>query len=235
MLDKLAELSRKPWPYVLASILVVVAVVGPALVSKDRAASPGSTAATPAAATASAPSPSSVPSSTLTAPAPVAATTTIGANTPEVDRPGDPANPGARYAGRPDLRDNDQERAVGGDPARLSGYSAWVMFATAETKGPDGKAGRFVKLTVRIVNRDDAAQTYKDLHWTLRRPDNVVVNTTYATPAFVAGATLPGNGEVYGELWFETPVDGRYWLAYRPDSSSARGVWLVTIPVERAA
>ena len=95
--------------------------------------------------------------------------------------------------------------------------------------------GQFVvvKLTVRIVNRDDSGQSYKADQWSLRRPDNVVENTAYATPMFVTGSTLPGNGEVFGELWFETPVDGRYWLAYRPDSSSARGIWLVTVPVER--
>lgn len=195
----------------------MVAVLAPSSKPREEAASAGASASATTAAT---------PSTTTAA----AATTTLApSERAEVDRPGDEANPGQRYPDRPDRRENDQERAVGADPARLSGYSAYVLSNSAERAGPDGRAGRYVKIVVRLVNRDDSAQPYRDRHWTLRRPDGVVATTAFATPAFVQGGTIAGNGETFGELWFETPADGRYWLAFRPDAGSARGIWLAEV------
>jgi hypothetical protein len=161
------------------------------------------------------------------------AVTLADPSTPEVSRTEDAPNAGQRYPERRDARPNDQERVVGGPPARLSGYSAWVVRVSTEPEGPDGAPGPFTKVLVRLVNRDDASQPYGDEDWLMTRPDGVAQPSAYATPVFVTGAELVGNGEAWGELWFPAPLPGRSWLAFRPDEGSARGIWAVD--VERPA
>jgi hypothetical protein len=163
-------------------------------------------------------------------------TATIGnaANVNEVDRTGDEPNPGQRFPDRPDIRPKDQERLVGltNDPARLSGFSAWIVSGSVEAAGPDQVVGPFIKITFRLINRDDRPQDVDDAQWELLRPDGLSVPTAYATPTIVNTAKLAGNGELFAEVWFTAPTSGRYWLAFRPDEGSPRGVWGldVTLP-----
>lgn len=170
-------------------------------------------------------------------PAASADTTTTMATTttavPEIARAGDQPNPGRLYSGRPDQRVNDQERLVGRteEPARLSGYSAWVPQVTFEQAGPDGRLGSWVRVWVYLINRDEAEQAFSDRQWLLTRADGVVERSSYATPAFAAGTgKMPGHGDAWGELWFAWPTAGRAWLAFRPDQGSARGVWAIEPP-----
>jgi hypothetical protein len=154
----------------------------------------------------------------------------------EVDRTGDEPNPGALFPGRPDRRAKDQERLVGPDqqPARLSGFSAWVVSPTLAEVGPDGAGGPFVKVIVRLVNRDDGPQDIADDQWTLLRPDGFGTTTVYATPVLVSGNELAANSEVFAELWFTALVSGRYWLSFRPDEGSPRGVWGLDVSLPQA-
>lgn len=251
VLDALVALSRRRWIYVVAAVLVTVAVVGPALVGGGRSdADPGDDAAATATTSAFAGDPvrpttvasttvpattvpaTVAPSSTVTPSSVVPATTlapTTSVAVPETERRGDPPNPGLLYPRRPDIRPRDRERTVGLDqePARFSGWSAWVARTSAETVAPDGVAGAWVKVLVRLVNRDDVPQRYDDGQWLLVGADGVARSTAYATPGFVAGSALQGNGETWGELWFPAPPPGGAWLVYRPDANSDRAVWAV--------
>ncbi len=241
MLDALVALSRRRWIYVVAAVLVTVAVVGPALVgggggdARARSGPPTTSAfaGDPVRSTTVAPStvpPTSTPdapTSTPAAPTTVPATTTVAV--PETKRSGDEPNPGMVYPGRPDIRPRDRERSVGLDqePARFSGWSAWVAATSTETTAPDGATGTWLKVLVRLVNRDDVPQRYDDRQWLLLGADGVARPTAYATPSFVTGSSLHGNGEAWGELWFPAPPAGGAWLVYRPDANSDRGVWAV--------
>ena len=243
MLDLLTRLSRKKSAYVVIGMLVAFAVIGPYLggstgSSTTSAGLTSSTTLNPRATTTLNPRATTTlnPRATTTLDPTVTldpTATTIGPNTAEIDRPGDPANPGALYPGRPDTRDNDHERPVGLDaqPARLGGFSVWIARVEHPTSGPDGKIGSFVKITVRMVNRDDTAQDYNQKRWALLRPDGVAATTSYATPSFVTGSQVTGNSEAFGELWFIANRSGRYWLSFRPGSSSARGVWPIDVKI----
>jgi hypothetical protein len=206
----------------------------------DTAASPDPSAAPPATTgDDSSPAPSSAPAASIpTSVDPNAAppSTVVGtaANVAEVDRAGDEPNPGVRFPDRPDIRPKDQERLVGPDaePARLSGFSAWIVSGSVEAAGPDQAPGPFIKITVQLINRDDRPQDVDDAQWELLRPDGLAVPSVYSTPTIVNSAKLAANGELYAEVWFAAPISGGYWLSFRPDEGSPRGVWglRVTLP-----
>jgi hypothetical protein len=242
-------LSRRKGAYVAAAVLTMVAVFGSWLINRaDESTKPGAappvtdaffgTTAPPT--VDSGPSSSSVgavatlPNTTIPTTATnntVTTTSTVPPDLAEVDRPGDAANPGALYPGRPDLRDNDQERVAdpAAAPARLSGYSVWVAKIDVAAAGPSAEAGPFLRVTVRIVNRDEAPQTISDRQWSLLRPDGLAATTTFSTPTFATGMDVAANSEQFGELWFAPSGTGRYWLSFRPDQASARGVWAIDV------
>ncbi len=247
-MDLIAELARRRWVVVGACVLVVVLVVGPALVpgrdaGRVEATGPATSttavtatsgpATTGPATTGPATTSTTVTSTTAssTTVTPTTGPTTTGPTTtaaiPEVDRPGDDPNPGARNPGRPDIRPRDRERAVGLDaePARLSGWSVWVADVVPAPAAPDGTAGAWITVTIRLVNRDDADQAVSDRAFTLRRPDGTTVRPSFATPVLVAATPVPGDGEAWAELWFPAPPAGTSWLAFRPDTASDRGIW----------
>jgi hypothetical protein len=319
VLEGLAALSRKRWIYVLAGVLVTIAVIAPELGGADAGATtvPTSTtspwAGAPVRSTTTAPGPTSapptvtassvgptvepatpttvpptavpsttVPSTTVppttvpptTVPTTATTTSTTVATTPSTSRsiladtsappaptipalpvptsasvrtagtgtdsgtdavvvetamPGEDPNPGELYPGRPDIRPKDRERSAGLDasPARFSGWSAWIARQTVETTAPDGRTGRWLKITVRLVNRDTGPQTLGERRWVLLGPDGINRVTEYATPTFVNGSSVIGGGEAWGELWFPAPATGGSWLSFRPDQASDRGVWAV--------
>jgi hypothetical protein len=153
------------------------------------------------------------------------------AGTVETAMAGEDPNPGERFPGRPDIRPKDRERDIGlqSGPARFSGWSAWIAAVGLESSAPDGHAGRWVKVTVRLVNRDDGAQALGDRRWVLLGTDGINRQTEFATPSFVSQTAVIGGGEAWGELWFPAPPDGRAWLSFRPDQASDRGVWAVDV------
>jgi Domain of unknown function (DUF4352) len=216
VLDLLNSLSRKKWPWVVVAVMIVLALLL-SRVGGDSGSSP----------------------STTTESAFVGGTTTVAGAAPgttgptlEIDRAGDPPNPGALDPKRPDIRPKDQERQYGAqqEPARLSGYSAWVADVSVLTSYA-GKQGPFLRVVVHVVNRDDSPQSYRDNQWTLLKDDGTTVNTSFATPAWVTGGSIPGNGVVDGELYFSAPTSGRYFVLFRPDSESSRGVWGLNVNI----
>ncbi|MGE0308996.1 MAG: hypothetical protein AB7Q27_24950, partial [Acidimicrobiia bacterium] len=163
---------------------------------------------------------------------PGSATSVVGTTIAETNRDkGDDPNPGVIYPGRPDISDNDQERAVGvgTEPARLSGFSVWTEKVTAEATGPDAATGPFLRITIRIINRDNGTQGVSDSQWTLLTPQGVVAPTSYATPGLVNDSKMAGNSELRAEVWFPASSTGRYWLRFRPDQGSARGIWAIDV------
>jgi len=220
VLDAFADLARKRWVLVLAGVLVAVAVLGPAFLGGDdgddeAGEGPDATATTTAAET-------TAPSATTLAPPPASGPTA------EVDREGDDPNPGERYPGRPDVRQRDQEREVGGEPARLSGFSVWLTAVEHLAEGPPGAPeGPWVRASVRLVNRDEGGQAYAFEDWSLVDVDGIAAEPAFASAAFVTGEPLPGHAEVQGELWFRRTREGPHWVVFRPQQDSARAVWAV--------
>jgi hypothetical protein len=216
VLDLLNSLSRKRWPWVVVAVMIVLALLA------SRCGNDSSSKA------ATATTSEFLGGSTSTS---TGATGSTGP-TLEIDRTGDPPNPGALDPKRPDIRPKDQERQYGleQEPARLSGYSAWVAEASiVPTYG--GQKGPFLRVRVHVVNRDDSPQAYRDTQWTLLKDDGTTVKSAFATPAWVTGGDIAGNGNVDGELYFSAPTSGRYFVIFRPDTESSRGVWGLNVNI----
>jgi hypothetical protein len=231
VLEALAALARRRGVLVAAAALVVVAVIGPALLGRgDRPPDAADVTSTSASTT----------EPLVTSPATTVAPTS-SVEVPEADHPGEPADT-ARYAGEvvagappgDPRRANDHDRELGGtEPARISGFSAWALSADAPTEAPAGTPadpGPWLRVQVRVLNRDDAPQPYTFTDWTLVGPDGVALQATFASQDFKEGRTLPANAQAEGELWFRTAVQGRHWLLYRPQHDRDRGVWAVDVP-----
>ena len=227
MLDALAALARRPMVIVAAAVLVVVAVVGPALLDggdDDRTASSATTSA--------------AGEGTTTVAGTVPASTTISPDVAEVDRPGETPDPslyaGQRVAGaapNDERRQYDHDRTIGGpEPARISGYSAWADAVDAPATDPDGVPGDWVRVKVRVLNRDEGPQPTEYSDWTLVGPDGVALQALRASQDFTDGRALPANAQVVGEVWFSPTQQGRHWLLYRPQHDRERGVWAVDVP-----
>jgi hypothetical protein len=216
VLDQLNTLSRKKWPWATVAGMIVLALL------LNRCSGDGSKKDAATTTTnifvGTGPNSSAPPSTGPTA---------------EVDREGDPPNPGALDPKRTDIRPNDQERQYGysQEPARLGGYSAWVEdHPTIVNEGPDKKAGKYLKIRVKLTNRANDPHPYKDTQWTLMREDGFTVATAFATQGWVnGGSQMVGNSTVEGELYFELAVSGRYYVLFRPSEESARGVWGLNI------
>jgi hypothetical protein len=221
VLDLLNALSRKRWPWVTVAVMIVLALALSRCGGGSDSSNSSATTTTL----------SEFVGSGTTTSTPGAASASTGP-TLEIDRAGDPPNPGALDPKRPDIRPKDQERQYGLDqePARLSGYSAWVADPSV-VKDYSGQPGPFLRIRVHLVNRDDSPQTYRDTQWTLLKDDGTTVSTSFATPAWVAGGSIPGNGSADGELYFTAPSSGRYFVLFRPDTDSARGVWGLNVTI----
>jgi hypothetical protein len=155
----------------------------------------------------------------------------------EIGTRGDPPNPGELFDGKYPSSPVDQERPIGGRPARFSGYTTWVDSATRvrASKYVSGYAGSFVRVRVRIFNRDVKAQhvcACDFFVWSRAqgyRSADAIAASTVGGPAVLARGAFR-RGDVY--LYVGTQR-GALFLVYNPDhylllsSSESTGVWQI--------
>ena len=157
----------------------------------------------------------------------------------EIGSPDDRPNPGALYHGTFPSDARTQERTVGGPPARVAGYDAWVRSATrvpAKTYLAGG-SGSLLRVDVTVFNRDARAQPVCacDFYvWTraagMRGAD--AVNAPTLGPGSTMKSGTRRDGDVYLPL---AGTPGPYFIVFDPDAHATparavprpRGVWEV--------
>jgi hypothetical protein len=159
------------------------------------------------------------------------ATTESTAAPAEADRTGDDPNPGATYAERPDIQDQDQERSVGGDPARFSGYTAWTDSVEFRPDVPGAGQAGYLAVSFRVLNRDETSQPFEAMNWKLTAPDGTVLSPLFASRPDLIEGHLPANAELSGSLFYEVgDRRGDFYVVFDPDrTDTGRGVWGVTL------
>ena len=155
----------------------------------------------------------------------------------EVGTRGDDGDPRALFHGDYPSRRDDQERRIGGPPARFSGYTTWVGSVTRVRAAAlvDGYQGQFLRVPVRVFNRDIEAQhvcACDFFVWSRAegyRAADAVAAATIGGPAQIrSGAQV--SGDVY--LYVATAPDPIY-LVYNPDryvpftANEATGIWRI--------
>lgn len=156
-------------------------------------------------------------------PAPVAADGDSSGETSEEPEAG---KAGSLYPDRPDQQDEDQEAAVG-ESVRLSGYTATLTDASF---APDEftETG-LTTITVKIENRDDAAQPYNTFDWKIQTPNGQVLDPSFSGDNTIGSGDLVSGGTVEGTVSFEVGA-GTYFVIYKPDAfDAARGIWQITV------
>ena len=146
-------------------------------------------------------------------------------------------NPGSVY-GRAYPSDAETQERILGDPARFSGYTTWIDSVTLVPASPyvDGYTGDYVRIEVRIFNRDAVAQPAGARDFSLWRRDvgfrrADFVGERDALPdkrSLVSGYSLVGAVYLYAG-----DAHGDLFVRYDPDrfdpftGSSSTGVWQV--------
>jgi hypothetical protein len=177
--------------------------------------------------------PPSSTSSTSTSTTAAPPTTTVAAPTTtapvaEVDRKGGSSNRGDLYPGRSNSQKEDQERRIGEQPARLAGYSAWVLSAGFVQQISKYEDDGYLRLHVRSLNRDDATQPFSEEDWRLQTPQGQVLDPALFLLADSLGSgELVEGGQVEGDVFFrDIGEHGQYFAIYKPkDQDAARGIW----------
>ena len=147
-------------------------------------------------------------------------------------------NPGSVY-GRAYPSDTETQERLLGDPARFSGYTTWIDSVTLVPASVyvDGYTGDYVRIEVRVFNRDSATQLAGARDFSLWRRDvgfrrADFVGARDALPdrrSLVSGHSLVGAVYLYAG-----DAHGDLFVRYDPDrfdpmaGSSSTGVWQVT-------
>ena len=152
----------------------------------------------------------------------------------EIGREGDPANPRDRFGTAYEGVENRQERVIGGDPARLSGFTTWVDSAERipASRYVDGYAGDYLKVHVRVFNRDEYPQEIGAAAFKVwnavegrRTADIVGVPVLDERVELESGETLEGN------LYFYVADVSDVYIEFEGDPffccGDAMGVWRV--------
>lgn len=155
----------------------------------------------------------------------------------EICTRGDDANPGEFYD---ELFPSDvetQERRVGASPARFSGYTAWVDDVTlvSADRFVDGYTGAYVRIEVRIFNRDGEFQQVEPADFALWRRDEGfrVADFIGAEDEFADVVVLPSGATQSGALYlYVGELGGDVFVRFDPDrnhmdANTAIGVWQV--------
>ncbi|GIU86243.1 MAG: hypothetical protein KatS3mg009_0758 [Acidimicrobiia bacterium] len=150
----------------------------------------------------------------------------------EVGTRGDPGNPGERFGGDFPSDEDTQERAVGA-PARLSGFTTWVERVDRVPASPyvDGYDGDFLRVTVRVFNRDRRAQSAGAVHFWVWNREEGYRSADFVGPAStLAHSVLLDPGEqVRGDVFLYVGGVDDVFVVYRPDlytfSDPATAVW----------
>ena len=176
-----------------------------------------------------------IPSTSTSAPATTSAPTTI---VPEAERKGDKPNPGALYPNRPGGKKTDHEQVVSGTPVRFAGWSVWVLGTEFVDRPSQYDCCGFVRLHVRIVNRNQGEQTWYRDDFSIQTPAGEVYSpVTFlaigsGNPLGISGGLVHG-GVVEGDIWFHVgDRRGKCFLLWAPQSSpfnEDQGVWSITL------
>lgn len=157
---------------------------------------------------------------------------------PEAERKGDDANPGALYPDRPGGKKTDHEQVVGNEPVRFAGWSVWVPSTEFVDRPGQFSCCGYLRLRVRILNRDQGDQTWNRTDFSIQSPAGEV----YSPAVFVAGSGgtplginggLVHGGVAEGDVWFHVgDRRGKFFVLWEPQhelSNQGRGVWSVTV------
>lgn len=129
------------------------------------------------------------------------------------------------YPDRVDVQDNDHEAEVG-QSVRLRGYTATLN--SAEMHTPEFGGDEFI-IFVTIENRDDEAQAYNMFDWRIQTEGGQVLEPTITLRDDDLGSgDLVQGGTVTGTVAFDVGP-GTYYVIYKPDFASDRGIWRVTV------
>jgi len=133
---------------------------------------------------------------------------------------------------RPDRQDHDQERNLG-EVVRFSGYTTAVVTAGFVPTLSEIETSGYIKITVKVCNRDDDTQQYYDGDWRLQTPSGTVLDPDFVTPPTLAlvPTDVVDGGTATGDVYFEVGAErGDFYIIYKPDPfDDARGIWKVSI------
>lgn len=135
------------------------------------------------------------------------------------------------FPGRVDSQKKDQELNVG-ESAKLSGYTTTVTALGFQQSVSEYENKGYVVAEVTIENRDEKTQAYNGGDWKIQMPTGQVIDTCFCGlgAETISYGDLVTGGKVSGEVIFEAPSKGDYYLIYDPDAGdSARGIWKVTV------
>ena len=131
----------------------------------------------------------------------------------------------------PDAQEEDQNVAIG-DSVELSGYTTTVEGVEFREQLSEFETEGYLVADVRVVNRDDEAQSYNLLDWRLQTPNGQILDPTFtsAEGTLSAGDLIEG-GNVSGKVIFEIgAATGDFFIIYKPDPfDAARGLWKVSV------
>jgi hypothetical protein len=172
------------------------------------------------------------PKATITTRKPKVTTTTQPIA--EADRKGDSRNPGQLYPDRPDIEKDDHERPVGDEPVRFAGWSTYVTSVAVVRNPTEFDRGTFLRVHVKLLNRDKDQQDWMHDDWSLIYPSGEVYSpaTVLADGSLGISGGLVHGGTVEGDVWFDTASQtGNFYVTWVPSNKlthPGRGVWRVT-------
>ena len=152
----------------------------------------------------------------------------------ESRRGGDKPNAGELYPNRPNRYREDQERTIGGEPARLAGFSAWVLSSGWQQSVDAYSKDGFLTIDVKVLNRKkDGTQRYDGRDWRVQTPRVQIVEPTQPVggPGQLGSGSLVWGDSAEGAVYFDTPREvGDYYVIYKPKAlDAARGIWKIRV------
>jgi Domain of unknown function (DUF4352) len=141
-------------------------------------------------------------------------------------------NPGKLFKERPGQDSGDQERNTG-ETANLGGFAATVTSASFEQSLSGFENDGYLKVSVKICNRNSDTNDESPLDWKLQTPNGNRIDMTFTSAPTLQPGTLIGGGEQAGDVYF--PVDGQkgdFYVIFKPLSDpfgDERGVWKFSI------
>jgi hypothetical protein len=106
-------------------------------------------------------------------------------------------NPGKLFKGRPGQNDGDQERNTG-ETANLGGFAAAVTGASFEQSLSSIENDGYLKVSVKICNRNSDTNNAAPLDWKLQTPNGNRIDMTITGAPTLPFGTLVGGGGTGG-------------------------------------
>lgn len=147
----------------------------------------------------------------------------------------EPENPGKLFGkGRPNRQREDQERNTG-EVVRIAGFSTALTGAEYVQSVSQFEDAGYVKLTVKVCNRNSDPQSFSYINWRLQTPSGQVLDPTFVTAPILGGTggltDIVKGAEVAGDVYFQVGGEhGEFYALYKPEPFDAsRGVWKVAV------